>query len=175
MASSPAEFAARLAKYDGQFSSALARAAKSSSTSSSLSSKEVPAAPSPVMDSGSSAVMVDAALVRPLCPSRPGSSAAAVAGSAIRTPSSTRWPRWRLSAATIGSRRWRSISFWTNGVGTDSRAKPSVSTSGCTSLSQARCCGVRVRPPAPGEPFSSVTTLFQMVTKGGSGSALTDT
>ena len=68
----------------------------------------------------------------------------------------------------IGSRRWRSISFWTKGVGTDSRAKPSVMTRGLTSLSQARCWGVRagaaitVAAPAAMSPLSSATTLFQI-------------
>ena len=60
-------------------------------------------------------------------------------GAAMRTPNSTRWPSCRLRAEMIGSRRWRSISFWTNDVGTDSRAKPSVMTSGFTSFSQALC------------------------------------
>src|SRR6476469_10951527 len=82
----------------------------------------------------------------------------------------------------IGSRRWRSISFCTNGVGTDSRANPSVMTSGWTSFNQALCWGVRVGrvvsplrvSPVSESPLSSATTLFQTATKGGSGSAVND-
>src|SRR6476659_7372109 len=82
----------------------------------------------------------------------------------------------------IGSRRWRSISFCTNGVGTDSRANPSVMTSGCTSFNQALCWGVRVGrvesklrvAPVSASPLSSATTLFQTATEGGSGSAVND-
>src|SRR3982074_12874 len=82
----------------------------------------------------------------------------------------------------IGSRRWRSISFCTKGVGTHRKAKPSVLTSGRTSFSQALCCGVRTvtvesplsASPASASPLSSATTLFQMATKGGSGSAFND-
>ena len=64
---------------------------------------------------------------------------------AIRTPNSTRCPSRRLSASVICERRWRSISFWTKLLGTDSSAKPSTMVRGCTSLSQARCWGVRGR------------------------------
>ena len=63
----------------------------------------------------------------------------------------------------IGSRRWRSISFCTNGVGTDSRAKPSVMTSGLTSLNQALCWGVRVGSggvAVDGSPAVGVTVEF---------------
>src|SRR5688572_17997857 len=82
----------------------------------------------------------------------------------------------------MGSRRCRSISFCTNGVGTDSSAKPSVMTSGLTSFNQALCCGVRVggaESPLTGpvgavSPLSSATTVFQTATKGGSGSAVND-
>src|ERR1700694_1295282 len=82
----------------------------------------------------------------------------------------------------IASRRCRSISFCTKLVGTDSRAKPSVITSGLTSFNQALCCGVRVgaldspllTPPVSVSPLSSATTVFQTATKGGSGSAVND-
>src|SRR6476620_11835871 len=82
----------------------------------------------------------------------------------------------------IGSRRCRSISFCTKLVGTESRAKPSVITSGLTSLSQALCCGVRVdgagaplvASPAGVSPLSSAITVFHTATKGGSGSAVND-
>src|SRR5215208_271042 len=82
----------------------------------------------------------------------------------------------------IGSRRWRSISFCTNGVGTDSRANPSAMTRGLTSFNQALCCGVRLgseKSPLivsmdPVSPLSSATTLFQTATNGGSGSAVND-
>lgn len=73
----------------------------------------------------------------------------------------------------IGSRRWRSISFWTNWVGTDSNAKPSVSTSGCTMRNQARCWAVSVVVP-PRSPFSSATTLFQMSVNDAPGLAVND-
>ena len=73
-------------------------------------------------------------------------------GPAIRTPNSTRWPSWRLNAVIIGSRRWRSISFCTKLVGTESKAKPSVMTSGLTSFNQALCCGVRLG--GGGSPFT---------------------
>ncbi len=80
----------------------------------------------------------------------------------------------------IGSRRWRSISFCTKLVGTDRRAKPSVMTSGLTSLSHALCWGVRFgaagSPLAAADdevsPFSSASTVFHTATKGASGSAL---
>ena len=84
----------------------------------------------------------------------------------------------------IGSRRWRSISFWTNGVGTDSSANPSAITNGLTILSQARCCGVSegddADPPliesrVAMSPFSSATTSFQIATNGGSGSVVNET
>src|SRR3954453_11880726 len=112
------------------------------------------------------------------CPSS-GSSGPGVA---ILTPSSKRWPSCRLSAEMIGSRRCRSISFCTKLVGTESRAKPSVMTSGLTSFNQALCCGVRfggggsplTELPAVVSPFSSASTVFHTATKGGSGSAVND-
>src|SRR5215207_9935606 len=78
----------------------------------------------------------------------------------------------------IGSRRWRSISFCTNGVGTDNRANPSVMTSGLTSFNHALCWGVRLGSEESPlivsmgrvSPLSSATTLFQTATNGGSGS-----
>src|SRR6195952_1832630 len=103
-------------------------------------------------------------------------------GLVIRTPSSTRWPSCRLNAEMIGSRRCRSISFWTKLVGTDNRANPSVITSGLTSFNQALCCGVSVGvagsplsgPPVRVSPLSSASTIFQTATNGGSGSAVND-
>src|ERR1700682_4009069 len=82
----------------------------------------------------------------------------------------------------IGSRRCRSISFWTKLVGTESKAKPLVMTSGFTIFNHALCCGVRpggvdsplMGAPARVSPLSSATTVFQTATKGGSGSAVND-
>src|ERR1700682_5090431 len=82
----------------------------------------------------------------------------------------------------IGSRRGRLISFLTKLVGTESRANPSVMTSGFTSFNHALCCGVRpggvdsplMGAPARVSPLSSATTVFQTATKGGAGSAVND-
>ena len=81
----------------------------------------------------------------------------------------------------IGSRRWRSISFWTNGVGTDSRANPSAMTSGLTSFSQALCWGVRTGTGVTvrhSDRFDVAVEfgddVFQTATNGGSGSAVND-
>src|SRR3954468_8785622 len=116
--------------------------------------------------------------VKVACPS----SGSSRPGLAILTPSSTRWPSCRLRAEMIGSRRCRSISFCTKLVGTESRAKPSVMTSGLTSFNQALCCGVRLgdggspltESPGVVSPFSSARTVFHTATKGGSGSAVND-
>src|SRR4051812_38145802 len=82
----------------------------------------------------------------------------------------------------IGSRRCRSISFCTKLVGTESRANPSVMTSGLTSFNQALCCGVRfgggdsplTELRAVVSPVSSASTVFHTATKGGSGAAVND-
>ncbi len=83
----------------------------------------------------------------------------------------------------MGARRWRSISFCTKLLGTDSSAKPSTMVSGRTRFSQARCWGVSGlmsvmrftgAPSAVASPLSSETTAFHTVLKPDPGSSAND-
>ena len=111
------------------------------------------------------------------------SSVSPGSGGAMRTPSSMRWPRRRLSASTICVCRCRSISFCTKLLGTDSSANPSAMVSGLTRVSQARCCGVSggvvrsslvVDGPSGSSPLSSETTVFHTAANGASRIAVND-
>ena len=83
----------------------------------------------------------------------------------------------------IWVRRWRSISFWTKLLGTDSSAKPSAIVRGLTSVNQARCWGVSggvvgsaagSSGPSGLSPLSSATTVFHTAANGAPGSAVND-
>ena len=113
-----------------------------------------------------------------------GSSASPGWGGAMRIASSTRCPRWRLSASTIRVRRCRSISFCTKLLGTDKQGEPFGDRQRFDERQPgALLRGERVDDGAGRWParwlsaassLSSATTVFHTAANGASGSAVND-